>query len=574
MKTRTVASGEPGDDSGRAGSGVSRLPLRPLPSALRPPRSAFRALPLVLLAAPVVLPLLYLIGAAAEASPGELWRGLRRAQAGPLAARVALMALATTAWAIACGAPWAWLVARTDVPGRRLFRWLGPLPLAIPPYVGALVYIMLLSPGGLLHRAVAGLLGRATFDTPLPVPIFGPWGAAFVLGIFTSPYVFLNVYGALGRLDPALEDAARGLGYGPVQVFRRVTLPLLRPALLAGGLLVFVYAWVDFGVVSLLRARTFTTVIYTYLLAGFSLPAASGLSLVLVAIVLAVLLAQGRALGGARYAGSAARSRAAAESRIRLGRWRWLGLAYLVGVTGLTLALPLGLLVVQALAIGAPAAIGAFLLEQRPFLWNSLRVAFGGSTLALALAGVIGWQGWRGRSRGAALAGALLQTGYAVPGTILGLTLIPLALEFFPRVYGTPLLLPLAYLILFAAPTLQGIRAALAQVPPSMEEAVRALGRGPLSAAFRVVVPLAWPGIAGTWLLTFVLALRELSATIVVRPPGFDTLPVRIWTYTMDVGPDPRAAAIALLLVVLTGLPWLALLLVRQPGVAPDDGRR
>jgi len=96
-------------------------------------------------------------------------------------------------------------------------------------------------------------------------------------------------------------------------------------------------------------------------------------------------------------------------------------------------------------------------------------------------------------------------------------------------------------------------------------EAVRALGRGPLVAAVRVVVPLAWPGIASTWLLGFILALRELAATIVLRPAGFDTLPVRIWTYSTEVGLDPRAAALALLLVALVGLPWL-LLTVRRPG--------
>ncbi len=567
METRAADTESPAKvrEAGPRGAPRSIHAPRPTLHALR---STLLALPTLLLAAPVVLPLLYLIALAGEASATELWRGLQRAQIGPLIARMALLATATTLWAVAVGAPWAWLVARTDVPGRRIFRWLGPLPLAIPPYVGALVYIMLLSKGGLLHQALAGLLGRPATQVPFAAPIFGPWGAAFVLGLFTAPYVFLNVYGALTRIDPALEDAARGLGHAPAQVFRRVTLPLLRPALLAGGLLVFVYAWVDFGVVSLLRARTFTTVVYTYLLAGSSLAAAAGLSLVLVAIVLGVLVLQGRALGGARYAGSSARTRAVAGAVTPLGRWRWVALAYLTLVTGLTLALPLGLLLFQALKIGPPHAIGAFLLEQWPFLWNSLRVAFAGSTLALILAGIIGWQGWRGR--GGRLAGALLQTGYAVPGTVLGLSLVPLALDFFPPLYGTPLLLPLAYLVLFAAPTLQGVRAALAQVPPQMEEAVRALGHGPVAAAFRVVGPLAWSGIAGTWLLSFVLALRELAATIILRPPGFDTLPVRIWTYTLDVGPDPRAAAIALLLVVLVGLPWLILLLVRQPGVAPD----
>lgn len=536
---------------------------------LRLPRVGFGRLATTLLAAPVVLPLLYLVSLAFTANPRELWRGLVQANAAGLAVRVALMATGATLWAIALGGPWAWLVARTDVPGRRFFRWLGPLPLAIPPYVGALVYAMALARGGLAHQALANLRGQSTFATPFPAVIYGHGGAAFVLGLFTAPYVFLNVYGALQRIDPALEDAARSLGHSPRQTFRRVTLPLLRPALLAGGLLVFVYAWVDFGVVSLLRARTFTTVVYTYLRAGFSLPAAAGLSLVLVLIVWAILALQQGALGKVRYTQSSGRTRPAGP--IALGGWRWAGLAFLILAATLTLFLPLGVLLAQLPRFGSPAALGLFLLNQWPYLWNSLRVALAGSALALLLAGVVAWQGWRRRA--GPLAGALLQTGYAVPATVLGLSLVGLSLQVFPALYGTPALLALAYVVLFAAPTLQGVRAALAQVPPSMEEAVRALGYGPLVAAWRVVGPLAWPGIAGAWLLGFILALRELAATIVLRPPGFDTLPVRIWVHTMDVGPDPRAAADALLLVVLVGIPWFLLLLVRGPGMGRDESR-
>lgn len=519
-----------------------------------------------LLAAPVALPLLYLVWLALGTSPSALWEGLMRANAAALLLKVALMATGATAWALLLGAPWAWLVTRTDVPGRRFFRWLGPLPLAIPPYVGALVYAMLLARGGMVHTALAQLLGSPPRAVPFPSLIYGPAGAAFVLGLFTAPYVFLNVHGALGRIDASLEEAARGLGHSPREVFLRVTLPMLRPSLLAGGLLVFVYVWVDFGVVSLLRARTFTTVLFTYLRAGLSLSKAAGLSLLLVGIVWGLLLLQHRALGKARY--SSARGRGGTARQMALGKWRWPSAAYLMLVSTLTLFLPLTVLVYGALRVGAPADLGSFLLGQLPYLWNSLRVAVVGSLLALALAGIIGWQGWRGRA--GSLGAALLQAGYAIPGTVLGLSLVGFTLAVFPAVYGSWILIVLAYVVLFAAPTLQGVRVALAGVPTSMEEAVRALGYGPVTAAARVVGPLAWPGLAATWLLTFVLSLRELAATLILRPPGFDTLPVRIWVHTTDVGLDPRAAALGLVLVVLVGLPWLLLLWVRQPVARPD----
>ena len=159
-----------------------------------------------------------------------------------------------------------------------------------------------------------------------------------------------------------------------------------------------------------------------------------------------------------------------------------------------------------------------------------------------------------------------------MPATVLGLVLGGLWLRVFPAICGRPLLLlPRAYLILFAAPALQGVRSALAQVPPSMEEAVRALGYGRWMAARRVVVPLAWPGIASAWLLAFVLSLRELAASVILRPAGFDTLPVRIWVHSTEVGLDPRASVLAFVLVILVGLPWSILLLVRQRAGRPES---
>jgi len=515
---------------------------------------------------PVLLPLGYLVWLATGVGLGELLAGLERADVPWLCVRMMGIATGASAVALVIGAPWAWLAARTDVQGAGVFRWLGPLPLAIPPYVGALVYALLLAPSGVLHAGVAGALGRPTWETPFPGLIYGPVGSALVLGIFTSPYVFLNVYGALQRMDPAMEDAARSLGSAPASVLLHITLPLLRPALLAGGLLVFVYAWVDFGVVSLLRTRTFTTVLFTYLRAGFSLPAAAGLSLVLVTIVWALLYGQHRLLGRASY--TQGRGTRRTTRRANLGRGRPVALAYLILVSTLTLFVPLGALLFQAARLGSPAELAAFVWSALPYVWHSLQVAVIGSLLSLAVGGYVAWRTWRGRD--GALAGAILQAGYAAPATVIGLSVVGLSLSLFPAVYDHPLLLlPLAYVILFAAPTLQGVRAALAQVPCSMEEAVRALGYGPLTAARRVVIPLAWPGAASAWLLTFILSLRELAATIILRPAGFDTLPVRIWTHSTEVGLDPRASVLALILVTLVGAGWSILLFGRQ-----SDARR
>src|SRR5688500_7509428 len=162
-------------------------------------------------------PILALASVILEGQPPAVLSALGRANLPALALSTLSLALGATLWALVIAVPLAWLVARTDVPLRRLVRQLAPLPLAIPPYVAALAYAMLLGPG----------------------PIYGAGGAAFVLGTFTAPSLFLIVHGAFERADPSLEEASRGLGRGPWQTLLRVTLPLVWPAILAGALLVF-----------------------------------------------------------------------------------------------------------------------------------------------------------------------------------------------------------------------------------------------------------------------------------------------------------------------------------------------
>jgi len=470
--------------------------------------------------------------------------------------QVALLATLTTAWAFVLGVPLAWLAVRSDLPGRRLFRWLAPLPLAVPPYIGAIVYQILLAPGGLVPE----FLGFSV----LPVSFYSLWGAAAILGLFTYPYLYLLVSAALERTNPSLEEAARGAGLGPGAVLLRTTLPLLRPSLLAGGLMVFLYGWADFGVVSLLRVRTLTTVIYDYVQGtlDWSLPA--GLSVVLSAITILVLLVQIRVLGRAGYTQIV--SGAKPSRPIRLGAWRWPAFCYAVATLTFALVLPLGVLSWQASRLVGGAA-GASVLEQWPFFLNSLWTAVAGASLALVIALTVGWL--EGRRRAWGIFG-LFQIGYAIPGTVLGLGMIGFTHAMLPWIYSTPLVVILAHLVLYLTPACQAAKAALAQLHPSLEEASRGLGRGPLYTFWSVTLPLIRPGLLGGWILVFVLSMRELAATLIVRPPGFDTLPVRIWIYTMDVGPEPRAAALALALVATIAIPWLLLLSLRSRGISPS----
>ena len=478
----------------------------------------------------------------------------------PTVGRVFLLATATTGLAAVMGVPLAWLTVRSDLPGRQVIRWLAALPLAIPPYIGAIVYQIVFAPRGPVNTTLVRIL-----DLPANaqvVGIYGVAGAAWVLSLFVFPYIFLLVAAGLERMNPALEEVARATGMSRWAVFFKVTLPMLRPALVGGGLMVFLYAWADFGVVSLLRVRTLTTVVYDYVQGTMDWAIPASLSVFLTLITLAVLAAQLRILGRGTYAQVAGTTRPAPP--VPVGRWRIPAMAFGFLVLLCALGVPVGVLAFQAARLRAADA-GTFLSQQLPYIVNSLSIAATGATLAIILALVIGWlQARRRLGRGVS---TLFQIGYAIPGTVLGLGMVGFFQVALPWLYGNAGVLVLGYLVLFVTPALQGVSAALAQISSSLEDAARGLGRGPLATFWEVTLPLVRPGLIGAWVLVFILCMRELAATLILRPPGVDTLPVRIWIHTMDVGPVPTAALLALVLVAIVALPWLGLVLLGRRGI-------
>lgn len=525
---------------------------------------ALTGLALAVSSALVGVPLATLVGTTTSVPFSELVRVLGRVDLPGLFAQVALLGVLATAWALAAAVPLAWLVSRTDVPGRAVVRGVAPLALAVPPYVLALAYVALMSPGGAAHRAFASWLGVALAAVPWPGVIFGTGGAAFVLGLSGAPSVFLLVHGALGRVNPSLEDAARGLGLGPLRVFFQVTVPLLRGPLIAGSLLVFLYACVDFGVVSLLRARTVTTVLFTYLSTGFAPHASAAIALLLVALLWVVLAAQDRAgrLGvgaatgrhGDAGIGALADQRGRRDARpVALGRLRPLAIIYVGVVTGLGVAVPVLTLTVLALSLG-PTALARFWGAQGEYLLHTVQI--GAATATLATGGGLALAFARGRGRVATLAIGASQVGYALPGTVLALAIVGLVPRWLPWVDGTAGEIVLAVAILTFTPAFQSCRTALDSVPRTLVDAARGLGETSLGAFRRITLPIAGPAMLSGWSLAFGLAARELAATLIVRPPGYDTLAVRLWVHTTDVGPDPRAAAVALLLLVVLGATW------------------
>lgn len=500
------------------------------------------------------LPLAYVLVRAAGAG-SETWSTLLDRRLPTLLANTLGLAFVVGSAALVLGAGLAYLVVRTDLPARRPLAALCALPLAVPPYVGAVTYADVLGPRG----ALRDLLGVDRLPS-----LFGFWGSALVLTLFTYPYVFLLAAAALRGLDPRLEEAARGLGRGRLAALLGTTARLVMPALAGGTLLVGLYVLSDFGTVSLLRFDTFTTVIYQELGGRFDPPAAAALSSVLVVLTLALLVAGQRVRGRGRFEQAGGGAPVAAP-RERLGRGRWPALGAVLLVLGLALGLPVMRLLTWSIDVLPDQAAGEF----GGWAFNSLLVsglaAFVAVACALPVALVLARR--RLGSRAGLAVGSLAQAGYALPGVIVALALVAISTRYADPLYGTLALLVAAFVIRFLPQAIQSEEAGLQQIRDSLTEAARSLGAGRAAAFGRVVLPLLRPSLVVSWTVVFLTAVKELPATLVLRPLGFDTLPVRVWTPARD-GLYAEAGPPALMLVLLSVVP-LYLLLARRRDVVP-----
>lgn len=492
----------------------------------------------------VLLPVGYLAirAAGAEASNWEL---ILRPRTGWLAIRTLGLAAAVTAAAVAIGVPLAWLTVRTDLPWRRLWSVLAALPLVVPSYVGAFVLISALGPRGMFQQLLEGPFGVQRLPD-----ISGFPGAFLALTLFTYPYVFLLTAAGIRGIGSSMEEASRSLGHSRWTTFRRVTLPLLRPSIAAGGLLVALYTLQDFGAVSLMRYPAFTQAIYLQYRGAFDRTPAAILSLMLVALALAVLLLERRARGRVRYY----RSGAGSERPMRpipLGRWKGPALAFCGLVVLAALVLPVSVLtfwLVRGVATG----------REVEGIWSAAgsSVAASGAGAALAVvAGLpIAFLAARFPGRLTSMAERATYVGYALPGIVVALAFVFLAANFAPALYQTLPLLLVAYVVLFLPQAAAPLRGALLQVSPRIEEAGRALGKTRWQSFRRLVLPLISRGALTGFALVFLTAMKELPATLLLRPTGFETLATRVWT-SASVGLFSKAAIPALVLVAVSAVP-------------------
>ncbi|HYG59796.1 MAG TPA: iron ABC transporter permease [Symbiobacteriaceae bacterium] len=501
----------------------------------------------------IALPVLYLAVRAAQGG-ASTWEWLLSGRLPLLVGRTMLLAGATTLLAVALALPLAWLVSRTDLPGRTWLTWIAALPLVFPPYVGAFAFITLFGPRGSLEKVLARLWGVPGHQIELP-SIYSLPGAVLVLALFTYPYLYLLLGSALRGGNQALEEAARSAGLSPARVFWRVTLPLLRPALAAGALLVALYALSDFGAVAMLRVETFTSAIYFQLRGRFDRSAAAALSTVLLVMTMLLLWLEERMQRqGARYYQTSSQWRPVRP--VALGPWKWPATLFAWGVALVAVGLPVGMLGYWAVQ---GMQDGLFSADVLQYVGNSVVSAGGAALLATVLAFPVAYLA--ARFPGALSRGLFrfAYTGYALPGVVVALAVIFFFHTYVYPFYGTVWAMLAAYVIRFLPQSLGATHSGLQALSPSLEDAGRSLGLGAFGVLRRITLPLIAPSLITGGALVFLNTLKELPATLLLRPAGFDTLAVRVWIQA-DEGFYARAAPAALLLVLLAAIPMSLLL--------------
>jgi iron(III) transport system permease protein len=504
------------------------------------------------------IPILYIFIRAFGGEP-EIWQRIVQTRLLKLLSNTLLLVFTVTIGTTILGVSLAWFTERTDLPGRRIFRWLLALPLAIPPYIGAIIHLAFLRPrGGLLPQWTEQIFGS---PINLPNPI-GFWGAAFVLIIFSFPYVFLLSGSALRSLHASFDEASRMLGRRPWQTFWQVTLPVIRPAITAGALLVSLDILAEYGTVALLRYETFSSAIFVQLAGRYDRSAAAILSGVLIILALIILFGEFRIQRGAHFTQIDSNWRPA--RLIQLGKFRFIGFLAVGFSVLVSFIIPLSLLLYWSiqgildthLGFGA-MQIGSKGLES--FIFNSVWSSGLASFLAVLFSLPIAIFVIRHPGKISRLFSRVSQVGYAIPGVVVALSLVMLVNRFLPFMYATPLVVVMAYIVRYIPQAVRASESALHQLSPRLEDAARLLKRNPLQTFLQVTFPLILPGLLAGSALVFLSSLKELPATLLLRPAGFETLAVRVWIWSEE-GFYNQAAPAALLLVFIAIIPLYFLL--------------
>lgn len=514
-----------------------RVPLGARTGAATHPGPLVSSAAAVIIAA-TLIPLGYVVWGVLTTGWARAYALLVRPRVGELLLNTTELVAITVPLCIVLGVGAAWLVERTDVPGKLWWRPLLAAPLAVPAFVSSYAWVSIFPS---LHGLRAAVL---------------------VTTLAYFPFIYLPATATLRRLDPAIEESARSLGSGSVATFFRVTLPQLRLAILGGGLLIGVHLLAEYGAFALLRFDTFTTAIFQQFQSTFDGAAGSMLAAVLVLCCLVLLTAEAGLRGQRRYAriGCGAQRR---PSRIRLGYGRIGAASALTGLAVLALGVPV-------FTIARWISIGGVQVWTGGGLGTALAQTIGlavvAAALTTALAFPIAWIAVRTSGALSRVVEGANFTTSSLPGIVTALALVTVTIHWMRPLYQSVALIVFAYALLFLPRALVNVRAGLAQVPVGLEEASRSLGLSRSATFVRVTLRLTAPAAAAGAAMVFVAVAAELTATLLLAPTGTSTLSMRFWSLASEL--DYAAAAPYALVMVAIAMP-VTMVLLRDATKAP-----
>lgn len=482
--------------------------------------------PGLIAAAVAIAPIWYLVDRAFAEGLDEVVDEIWQRRTLELVVRSLGLAAAVTGACVVIGVVAAWLVVRSDLPGRGVLRVLLALPLAVPSYLSAFAWVS-----------------------------WKPWlagfrGAALVLTLVSYPFVYLPAMAALRRIDPAQEEVAQSLGHHRIDIALRLTIRQIRPAIAAGALLVALYVLSDFGAVAAMRYEVFTWVIYGAYRAGFNPSRAAILSLVLVAIALVLVLGEARLRGrttAARMGAGASRD----ATPVRLGRAAPMAWLFVTTILAAGIGFPITRVVHWVVTF---TSTDVDLGDVAGALGETLLLSALAAIASIALAVPVGVLAARHRDPTSRVIERSTYVAHALPGIVVAISLVFVGVRLLRPVYQEVPLLVLGYVVLFLPLAVGAVRSSVEQAPVRLEEIARSLGHSPHQVLARVTAPLALPGIGAGAALVFLTTMKELPVTLVLRPTGTETLATQLWKHTA-VSDYANAGPYALALVIFAAVP-------------------
>jgi iron(III) transport system permease protein len=515
----------------------------------------------------ILLPIATIAVLALAPAPG-VWPHLIATTLGYSVQQTLLLMAGVASLTLVAGAGTAWLVTMYRFPGRALFDWLLILPLALPTYITAYCYGEFLDYTGPVQTVLRHLAGFTSYQDYWFPHVRSLGGAIFIMAAVLYPYVYLTARASFALQSVHVLEVARTLGRTGTGALFAVALPMARPALAAGVSLALMECLNDIGAVEYLGVQTLTSSVYAAWIQRSSLSGAAQLALVMFVFIVALIALErlGRTL---RRFATARGHRPMPEHRLGPGKGALASCACAFPIAA-GFAVPVGVLVAGALAQGAQYGLSDYAGAAR----NSLLLALIAAVLTVGLAFILGAALRVCRSRAVTAAARISSLGYAVPGTVIAIGLVvPLGaldnlLNGFTKSHfglstglllsGSAFALILAYVVRFMAVALGSIETGLERLSPNLDAAARSLGASPLGMVRAVHLPLLRPAIGAAALLVFVDSMKELPATLLLRPFNFETLATQIYTFASQE--QFERSALAALTIVAVGLIPLILL--------------